>query len=249
MHTPNTPVTGARYWAGLCCASVLGCNTGDFIARLLHLGHTSGLIPEAFLFGMIILAERRLRFRTEAYYWLAIVTMRTAATNLGDATKHVLALPWPVALGGLAAALVAVQVAEKFLTPRHPDEVATGIPNTNAFYWLTFLVAGALGTVGGDYVSDIVGLGDGMGTVVLTGVVAVVLSARAVLGLIGRPFYWGTVVLVLCAGTTGGDYFAGQHGLNWGLPISSAVCAVAMIGLLLLWRTPERAAGVAFSAP
>jgi uncharacterized membrane-anchored protein len=134
----------------------------------------------------------------------------------------------------LAAALVAVQVAEKFLAPRHPEKVATGIPNTNAFYWVTMLIAGTLGTVGGDYVAQVIGLDGGMGTVVLGAALAVALSARVFLGLGGRPSYWGTVVLVRCAGTTAGDYFAGRHGLNWGLPISSAVWAVLMIGLLLL---------------
>ena len=135
-----------------------------------------------------------MRTRTEAFYWLASLTMRTTATNLGDMMKHELAIPWLLALGGLAAALVAVQVAEKFLAPRQPEKVATGIPNTNAFYWVTMLIAGTLGT-------------------------------------------------------TAGDYFAGRHGLNWGLPISSAVWAVPMIGLLLLWRTPNRDAIAAPSAP
>jgi hypothetical protein len=98
-------MAGPRYWAALCCASVLGANLGDFASRILHLGHTYGLVPKAPILGIIILAESRLRTRTETYYWLAIVTMRTAATNLGDAMKHKLAISWPAALGGLAAAL------------------------------------------------------------------------------------------------------------------------------------------------
>lgn len=240
MKTRNTPVTGPRYWAALCCASVFGANMGDFVSKVLHLGHTHGLLPETVIFALILLAERRLRHATEAYYWLAIVTMRTAATNLGDTMKHELGIPWLVALGGLAAGLALVQVAEKMLAPRHPDEVATGIPDTNVFYWATMLIAGTLGTVGGDYVADVVGLGTGLGTIVLTAALGVVLSARAVLGFVGRPSYWLTVVLVRCAGTTAGDHFAGRHGFGWGLPVSSAVWAVILIGLLLAWPTPPR---------
>ncbi len=239
MHTKNTPVTGPRYWAALSCVSVLGCNTGDFVSKVLHLGHTNGLLPEAAVFAIILLAERWLRVRTEAFYWLALVTMRTAATNLGDTMKHEWAIPWLVALGGLAVALVAVQVAEKLLAPRHPDEVATGIPNTNAFYWFTMLIAGTLGTVGGDYVADAVGLGEGWGTVVLTAALAAALSARTILGHVGRPSYWGIVVLVRCAGTTAGDFFASRHGLNLGLPVSTAAWALATIVLLLTWRAAE----------
>jgi uncharacterized membrane-anchored protein len=249
LQSRNTPVTGPRYWAGLCCASVLGANLGDFVSKVLHLGHTQGLAPEAVLFGLILLAENRLRTRTETYYWLAIVTMRAAATNLGDTMKHELAIPWLVALGGLAVALGAVQVAEKILAPRHPDEVSTGIPATNAFYWATMMIAGTLGTIGGDYVADVIGLDAGLGTVTLGAALAVALTARTVLGLVGRMSYWGVVVLVRCAGTTAGDYFAGRHGLNWGLPVSTSVWAVAMIALLLCWPTPRRDDGSALFAP
>ena len=104
------------------------------------------------------------------------------------------------------------------------------------------LIAGTFGTVGGDYVSDVVGFDVGMGTVVLSAALAVALSARMFLGLVGRISYWGTVVLVRCAGTTAGDYFAGRHGLNWGLPASTATWAVLMIVLLLVWREPNREA-------
>lgn len=249
MHVKNTPVTGPRYWAALCCVSVLGCNSGDFVSKVLHLGHTNGLLPEALVFAIILVAERLMRVRTEAYYWLALVTMRTAATNLGDTMKHELAIPWLVAIGGLAVGLVAVQVAEKLLAPRNPDEMATGIPDTNGFYWCTMLIAGTLGTVGGDYVADVVGLGEGMGTLVLTAAVAIALSARTFLGLVGRPSYWGTVVLVRCAGTTAGDYFASRHGLNLGLSVSTAAWAIATIVLLLLWRASEPTATPAHSAP
>ena len=245
MKTRSTPVTGPRYWATLSVASVLGANMGDFVSRVLQLGHTHGLLPLALIFGTILFAERRLRTTTEAYYWLAIVTMRTAATNLGDAMKHELALPWLVAMGGLAAALAVVQLAEKKHAPRHPDEVATGIPETNAYYWITMLIAGTLGTVGGDYVADEIGLGVGMGSIVLCGVLAAALSARSLLGSVGRASYWGTVVIVRCAGTTVGDYFVGRLGANWGLPASTAIWAVVLIGVLLAWRTPERRSPIA----
>ena len=45
MHTRNTPITGPRYWAALCFASVLSANMGDFVSKILHLGHTYGWPP------------------------------------------------------------------------------------------------------------------------------------------------------------------------------------------------------------
>jgi uncharacterized membrane-anchored protein len=192
------------------------------------------LVPLALVFSVILVAEHRLRTATETYYWLAIVTLRTAATNLGDLLTHDFQIPYPWAMAGLAAALGAVQFAERAWAPRHPNEIVTGIPNTNLFYWTTMLIAGTLGTAAGDYVADVLGLGVGPGSVVLCALLAVALSARGLLGLIGRPYYWGTVVVVRSAGTTVGDWFAGRHGLALGLPISTAAWAVALFALLLL---------------
>ena len=67
MHTSTTPIAGPRYRAAGCCASVLGANMGDFVSKVLHLGHTYGLAREALIFGIIFVAESRLRTRTETY--------------------------------------------------------------------------------------------------------------------------------------------------------------------------------------
>jgi uncharacterized membrane-anchored protein len=59
-------------------------HTGDFLSHNLHLRHTRGLLPLAALFLLILWAERRARIPTDAYFWLAIIVLRTAATNLAD---------------------------------------------------------------------------------------------------------------------------------------------------------------------
>src|SRR5689334_8735670 len=65
-------------------ASTFGTNTGDFVARYLHLGHLAGLPYMAVLFAGILMLERRAR-HSAVYFWAAIITVRTAATNVGDA--------------------------------------------------------------------------------------------------------------------------------------------------------------------
>ena len=235
MKTRSTPVTGPRYWAGLSIASVFGANMGDFVSQVPHRGQMHGLVPLAAIFAAILMAERRLRVPTEAWYWLAIAAVGTAAPNLGDTVRQVLALPGLVAMGGLVLALAALQAAEKFFAPRHPNELATGLPNTNAYYWIAMPIVGTLGTLCGDYVANELGLGFAWGSVVLCTVLAGALVARGLLGLIGRVPYWGTVTLVWCAGTTVGHYSAGRHGLA----VSTAVWAVLMIAVLLAWRAAK----------
>ncbi len=82
--TSPRPLAGPRYWVALSIASVFGANTGDFVAKYLHLGHAGGLLPLAAILAVILVAERRDTTVHQAYYWLAIIVNRTAATNLAD---------------------------------------------------------------------------------------------------------------------------------------------------------------------
>jgi hypothetical protein len=43
MQQAHVPQAGSRYWVALPSESVFGANTGDFVARYLHLGHAGGL--------------------------------------------------------------------------------------------------------------------------------------------------------------------------------------------------------------
>ncbi len=104
MQTRNTPSTGPRYWAALCLASVFGANMGDFVSHNLHLGHADGLLPLLLAFLGVVVAERLTAITTAAWYWTAIVILRTAATNLGDLLTHDFRIAYPVADGGAVQA-------------------------------------------------------------------------------------------------------------------------------------------------
>jgi uncharacterized membrane-anchored protein len=80
MHIRNVPALDARYWVAISLASVFGANTGDFVSHVLGLGHMRGLPVLAAIFDVILLSERRARSGTDAYYWLAIVTLRTSSS-------------------------------------------------------------------------------------------------------------------------------------------------------------------------
>jgi uncharacterized membrane-anchored protein len=83
MHDRSVPSIDPRYWVCIGMASVFGTNCGDFVSRFLNLGHINGLPPLAAFFAFILVVERFAPIRTEIFYWLAIVTLRTAATNIG----------------------------------------------------------------------------------------------------------------------------------------------------------------------
>jgi len=178
MQVSNVPTITRRYWAAILVASMCGANTGDFLSHNLHLGHTRGLLPLAALFLLILWAERRARIPTEAYYWLAIIVLRTAATNLADLCTHDLKLGYRASGIGLTLVLVAFLVADRnrcsSISPIAQQD-RPRLLTTNGNYWLAMLTAGTLGTASGDFTADVVGLGLFYGSAVLTALFAVVL--------------------------------------------------------------------------
>lgn len=233
MQCCNTPTIDMRYWAAIVVASIFGANMGDLFAHDFGLGHTEGLFPLAILFAAILAVERWSWFSTEAFYWAAIVTLRTAATNLADLATHDLKLAYPLVIAVLALLLALVWGIDR--TPRQAAgaEALQRLPSTGLLYWLAMLVAGTLGTAAGDAIADILGLAAACMLTVLT--LILILGVRMSAAVSNRASYWVVIVAVRTAGTNLGDYLAGRHGLNIGLPTGAVLSALTLIGVLLVW--------------
>jgi uncharacterized membrane-anchored protein len=239
MQSQNLPTINVRYWAAIVAASMCGANTGDFAARYLHMGHTGGLIPLASIFVAILWAERHSRRPTELYYWLAIIVLRTAATNLADLATHDLKLGYIVVETTLAGLIVLVLVIDRLRgggKDESPSTKHSSIPAADASYWLIMLMAGTLGTALGDWVADEIGLGLAVGSVVLLAILVVVLMISTRFGRSTKPWYWLSIVAARTAGTTLGDLVANRHGLDFGLPLSTLCTSLLLIGILMFWN-------------
>jgi uncharacterized membrane-anchored protein len=236
MQVKNLPAITPRYWTAILVASMCGANTGDFLSHNLHLGHTRGLAPLAALFLIILWAERRARVATEAYYWLAIIVLRTAATNLADLGAHDLKLGYGAIETGLTVLLIFFLLIDR---RRGPTVVGSGrrpnLPATDATYWLAMLTAGTLGTATGDFVAGVPGIGLGFGSVVLMAIFGAVLLVSWRFGEMSKPWYWASIVAARTAGTTLGDLLASRHGLDLGLPLSTALTGSMLAAVVILW--------------
>jgi uncharacterized membrane-anchored protein len=227
MRGENVPGMDARYWLALLAASLFGTASGDFIAKVLDFGFLGGLIPFAILLAGVFVAERRARAPTEAYYWAAIVITRTAATNIADYSTHDLGLGTIATAAGLAALLVLALRA--FARPGgHFALVA------DARYWLAVMIAGILGTVGGDAVSHAVGLADGL--LAVAPLVGVILAWHIAARPTRTADYWIALVAVRITGTIGADFLASEQGLGMGLRWSMPLTGLILLGALMLPR-------------
>jgi uncharacterized membrane-anchored protein len=236
MQVQNLPTITGRYWGAILAASMCGANTGDFLARNLHLGHTRGLLPLAVLFSVILWAERRAKLTTEAYYWFAIIVVRTAATNLADLATRDFKLPYSVVEFWLTALLISILLVGRWrsrssaIGTRSLRRRGSNLPATDTTYWLAMLTAGTLGTAGGDFIARIGGLG--FGSLVLGGIYGIILLAPTGIGGMSTARYWSTIVAARTAGTTMGDLVARHLGLS----VSTAGTGLLLVSIVMLWR-------------
>ena len=226
------PQVGARYWSALCLASVLGADTGDMLSRTLGLGYWHGLPPLAVLFAATVLVAR-VAPRAEAWYWLGIIIVRTAATNLADLQTLVVGQPMLVTAAVFAAILAA-------LAARPSSTAAARLPVADGWFWAAMLAAGTAGTALGDDLSFGQDLGPPLASASTTPALLLVFGWRATSRRAGCATFWTTVVAVRTWGTTVGDMTADRFGL---IPCAAIVLAL-FVGLLLAWRPTRAPAGL-----
>jgi uncharacterized membrane-anchored protein len=239
MQQVHLPTLGARYWTALCLASIFGANMGDFFAHDLGLGHVAGLPFLALALLIVVVSERFDRTVHQAYYWTAIIIVRTAATNSADFACGDMKLPRLAVIAGLAALLVAALLASwHFAWRKRPEKAgdAGSVLRADAGYWASMFIAGTLGTGIGEYCAHDLHLGDA-GASLLLGSILAALFVTARSGLLqSLSYYWLTIVAVRAAGTVVGDLLASRNML--GLPTSTLVTGILFVALLAVWKEP-----------
>jgi uncharacterized membrane-anchored protein len=222
----TVPRIDSKYWTALAAASVFGTNTGDFVAGRMHLGHLAGLPYLLALFVAILGIERLTTRRSAVYFWAAIITMRTAATNVGDAF-HDFGIDYGVSIPlVIGVFVVSVMFYRQAAVKASPSQ---GTVRVSPLYWWCMMVAGILGTIGGDFIAFRMGL-TAPGAAIAVGLLFVAsIGMFAKRGRLLDPVpYWLTVGLARTAGTAGGDSVA--HAL--GLPVSTALTGFVFIALV-----------------
>jgi len=229
----HAPTDGLHFWTALCIASILGCNTGDYFARFF--GHLNGLPLLAVAFLAVLFLEQRDSGSSKAWYWIAIILVRTAATNLADWCAHGIGIA--PALGVLAALLAAVIVSVNLRRGAH--RIVEGLPTVDATYWLTMLIAGTLGTALGDFSSFKTGLGLGGASIVLSLLVAGLVAVKSAGSPVLPLSYWLIVVAIRTAGTSVGDFFAHTVGL-WQSVVCFTLLFVAFLAATARSSPPQQ---------
>lgn len=239
MQLRITPPTDCRYWAALLVASMCGANLGDVFPDLLHFQAPPSLAILLALFLSVLTLEAMARRGGEFYYWLVLLIVRAAATSIADFAIASAHLGYLVTAGMAAVALALLIAFRKRSTPLAPS----GRMRADGLFWLTMLVAGTLGTLIGD------GFGHAFGSVVFsvpisatiaTVALMIVLASWLTFSFRSTIAFWCAIVVVRWWGTNVGDILAFVVGLSTSLTVT----AVALAGMLAVWRqskAPARA--------
>jgi len=240
MQTRHVPAIDRRYWFGIIFASIFGTNLGDFYAHESGLGIGLGLLLLAILFAATYWIETKDKAARETYYWLAIIIIRTGATNIADTLAYRVRIPGLLLTLGLAGA-IAFFAWIGSLHRAGPGRAT--LATTDMSYWAAMLAAGVFGTVAGDICSHHVGQGPAsLGLGAMFAALLYVTKSRVTTGI--AP-YWCAVALARTAGTCMGDWCAENRMLHIGLPLSTLLTGTAFVALLAVWRTRQTQARAA----
>jgi uncharacterized membrane-anchored protein len=217
------PITHT-YWLAMLAASAFGTNLGDLWAGTLFPGLLTSLASLLVLCLAAVIFHRRTAARTEAGYWLAIVAMRAAATNLADIFTHDLALgylPSSLLLAGLTL------FAARYTHPR-----VSRSPRVDSAYWIAMFIAGVFGTVAGDLIHLTIGMLTASAALCVTLAGLILLrEARAPTSML---LFWLIVMAERCAGTAIGDSLASQRLIGLGVPIASVCTGMLTLASLCI---------------
>jgi uncharacterized membrane-anchored protein len=219
------------YWFSMFAASALGTNLGDFTVDTLSLGRGVSFALLAVITGLAFWGDSWFARRTDAGYWVAIVTLRAAATNVGDVLTGDLSISYPVLMVVLGLSTLFAGCFTRI------EKVAGTSPLVDARYWVAMLIAGIFGTVGGDFLSHAIGLYAAAAALCTAAVI--VLAARSAFAAGSVLTYWCAVLVERCAGTPVGDALASHRALGLGMKLAMLCTGfLLMVGLLL--RSRER---------
>jgi uncharacterized membrane-anchored protein len=246
MKTENPLTLYVLYWVTILSACTMGETAGDYLSFGMELGYGLSAIILSSVLLVVLVIEARAKTQNEYRYWATVVIMSTTGTAFADFITRTLELGYAWGSALLITLFILIYFAERFYKSTKsaaPDADSrnvfaqvddniktTGLPQTDAFYWVSILVASTFGTTMGDFTSDVLGLGFGGGALFLGALLLIVLIVDYRSKVATVALYWTALVIASTIGATTGDFLTKPDALNlgygWGSLILITVLAV-----------------------
>ncbi|MFF9391890.1 COG4705 family protein [Streptomyces griseoluteus] len=231
----KVPEVTAYFWI----IKVLCTTVGETAADLLNEKAGLGLTGVSALMSALLAVVLVVQFRTKEYragvYWLAVALISVVGTLISDNLTDNIGVPLETTTA-VFAVLLAVAFVVWYRRERTLSIHSIDTTSREAYYWLAVLFTFALGTAGGDLVSERMDLGYWLAAVLFAMAIAAVAIAHFALGLDAVWSFWIAYILTRPLGASIGDYLSqptGDGGLGFGTVVTSGLFLAVILGLVV----------------
>jgi uncharacterized membrane-anchored protein len=231
-HMMNkVPEVTLYFWLIKVLCTTVGETFADYLNETLGFGLTNTTI----VMGLAFLVFLALQFRAHRYvpwiYWTTVVLISVFGTLITDNLTDGHGVPTTTTTP-VFAALLAVAFLAWYLVERTLSIHTIRTPRREAFYWLAILFTFALGTAGGDMLSEQLGLGYVTAVVIFAAAIAIVCAAHWGLRIGPVLSFWLAYILTRPLGASIGDYMS-QSRKDGALGLGTTATRMVFLGAIL----------------
>ena len=242
-HTlSKVPEVTLIFWIIKIFATTLGETGGDAVSMSMNLGYLIGTAIFVIIFLMAVVAQIKAKGFHPFLYWTTIIATTTVGTTLADYADRSLGIGYA---GGssLLFVLLLASLAIWYRTLGSVSVETVSSPKAEMFYWVTIMFSQTLGTALGDWTADTAGLGYGVGAMLFSALLLLVVAAYYWTRISHTVLFWAAFVLTRPLGAVVGDFLdkpLNAGGLALSRYTASAALLVFIVACILIFQ--QRAA-------
>ncbi|MFJ4603849.1 COG4705 family protein [Streptomyces griseoluteus] len=231
----KVPEVTAYFWIIKVLCTTVGETAADLLNEKAGLGLTGVSVLMSALLAVVLVVQFRTKEYRAGVYWLAVALISVVGTLISDNLTDNIGVPLETTTA-VFAVLLAVAFVVWYRRERTLSVHSIDTTSREAYYWLAVLFTFALGTAGGDLVSERMDLGYRIAAVLFALAIAAVAIAHFALGLDAVWSFWIAYILTRPLGASIGDYLSqptGDGGLGFGTVVTSGLFLAVILGLVV----------------
>jgi len=241
----KVPEVTLYFWIIKILCTTVGETASDYLNGTLGFGLTNTTYVTASALIVTLVFQFRVRKYVPSVYWLAVVLISVVGTQISDNLTDNLGVSLVTTTIVFAAAL-AVVFGSWYAVERTLSIHTITTTRREGFYWLAILFTFALGTAGGDYMSEQLALGYWVAAAIFAGAIAVVAFLHYGLKMNAVLAFWLAYILTRPLGASIGDFMSQRShrygGLGLGTTGTSYIflgCIFALVTFLTITRRDQ----------
>lgn len=227
----KVPEVTLLFWAIKIMATTVGETAADYLNFTLGLGLTVTSVITAVLTTVAIVAQFRANRYIPSLYWTVVLLISVMGTLITDNLTDNVGIPLQVTTIVFSVALAVVFLAWRRVEGTLSIHSIT-TRRREAFYWLAILLTFALGTAGGDLLSETMSLGYLMSGLLIAAVIGLITAGHLKWGLNAVFAFWAAYILTRPLGASLGDLLT-QPTSNGGLGLGTSAVSLVFLALIV----------------